>query len=147
MRETAEIRTRVLDFLAVTAGTASVDAGDDALMARVGYILCKRWLELYAPGLRYIDGLKGDRDTVASDVFRSAFTDEENAYLERFSRFVELRVEMTPEDLLVRRELNLDRWAGIARDARNTLELIDPGREIGRPRIGDILRLAEGGGR
>lgn len=83
--------------------------------------------EIWAPGLRYMDGFKGDRDPALERAFREVFSGEEYLWLERFNRFLELRVDRLSER--ERREERFpagDTWRAIVRDAHNLLELLDP---------------------
>ena len=110
--------------------------------AAAGFQLCRFWFEsVYEPGLWTVDGLRGDRDKERIEAFWRAFDEEERSYLERFNRFVELRLEMTPEELGKKGEVDPDRWAGIVRDARNTLELIEPNFSATRKTIETVLKL------
>ena len=85
------------------------------------------WFDaIYNPGHRYMDGYKGDRDEEAALEFESAFTEDEFEYLERFNRFLELRIDrLSTKDRENGRFPNSDTWRGIMRDADNLLELIE----------------------
>ena len=83
--------------------------------------------DVFVAGTRYLEGLKGDYDESAATEFRAAFTDEEWKYLERFHRFLELRIDMMPA--AARRERRLPDspvWQSIVRDAGYLLELLEP---------------------
>ncbi len=137
-----QVRERVLLTLAVMSQPELVAASTDLSPGRVGYQLSRLWFErVYAPGLWTVDGLKGDRSVESVEAFESAFDTEELGYLERFNRFIELRLEMTPGELRTAGEIDPDRWAGVVRDARNTIDLIEPGFRVERRRIADLLRL------
>jgi hypothetical protein len=92
------------------------------------YELSRIWFDdVFVPGIRYLEGIKGDRDENASTEFKSYFTEEEWKYIERFHRFLELRIDMIPESYRRKRQLpgnNL--WESIVRDAAYLLELLEP---------------------
>ncbi len=139
-----QVRERVLVTLAVMSQPELMAVSADLPPGRVGYELSRLWFEqVYAPGLWTVDGLRGDRDAKAEEAFEAAFDEEELGYLERFNRFIELRLEMTPAELRAAGEIDSDRWAGVVRDARNTLDLIEPGFRADRRRISDVLRLED----
>lgn len=94
---------------------------------RLAYEWCRLWFdEIYVPSLRYLEGLKGDRSEEAAAQFRACFTDEEQEALERFHRFLELRVERLSDEAH-RRELfpQTDAWDSIVRHAGYVLEDLD----------------------
>ena len=95
---------------------------------QLAFELLRIWFDdVYLPSARYVDGLKGDYSATAADVFRSAFSDEECADLERFHRFVELRLEMVPEGDRGRRRVPIDdRWRALVRDAGYLLDDLTP---------------------
>ncbi len=138
------VRSRVSTFLWLFANLEIDDFGRlGQSRERIAYELCRLWFaEIYPPGLRYIDGLKGDRDAEAVALFADAFEAEELDYFERFNRFIELRLDMMPRSTLTRKEVDPERWRAIARDARNTLDLVEPAFVFERSRIGAVLRLA-----
>lgn len=115
-------------------------AGDPA--ERTAFDLIRFWFdEVWAPGLRYMDGFKGDRDAAAEAAFREAFPDDEYLWLERFNRFLELRVDrLSEKQRRSERFPTGDTWTAIVRDARNLLELLDPS---GRERLSDKKLLEE----
>ena len=97
--EKAEIRTRVLDTLVLFRHADKLSTvRPDMSGEQIAFELCRLWFDqVYAPSLRYMDGLKGDGDPRASESFTDAFSDEEFSWLERFHRFLELRVDrLTP---------------------------------------------------
>lgn len=98
--------------------------GDD----RVLFEFCRIWFDdIYEPGDRYMDGIKGDRDGTRIDRFEAAFSDDELASLRRFHAFLELRMEMVPQRLRAERRLpESDLWNNIVRDATYLLEEIEP---------------------
>lgn len=91
---------------------------------RLAYEWCRLWFdEIYVPSLRYLDGLKGDRSEEAAARFRACFSDEEQEALERFHRFLELRVDMLPEEAHRRESFpQNDAWDSIVRHAGYVLE-------------------------
>ena len=139
------IRRRVLAGLGliVLEGSSSADSagisepdgldrtattGSGVSRERSAFDLIRFWFdEIWAPGLRYMDGFKGDRDAALETTFREAFSEEEYLWLERFNRFLELRVDrLAEEDREDGRFPSGDTWSAIVRDARNLLELLDP---------------------
>lgn len=157
-RSDDRIRRRVLAGLGliVLEGGSRGAAGDEGDMEagagvageRAAFDLVRFWFdEVWAPGLRYMDGYKGDRDPALEAAFREAFADEEYLWLERFNRFLELRVDRLSDD--ERREERFpagDTWHAIVRDARNLLELLDPS---GQERLAEkkLLEVYRGGQR
>ncbi len=139
-----QIRRRVLVALAVIGRPELLGGASGLTKEQIGFELCRLWFEVvYTPALWTVDGLKGDRHSAGVDRFWEAFEDDERNYLERFNRFIELRLEMTPEELRLQRAIDPDRWDGVTRDARNTLELIEPGFDARNARIGQILELPD----
>lgn len=94
---------------------------------RFAYEWCRLWFdEIYVPSLRYLEGLKGDRSEEAAAQFRACFTDEEQEALERFHRFLELRVERLSDEAHRRESFpQTDAWASIVRHAGYVLEDLD----------------------
>src|SRR5690606_29645357 len=88
-----EIRRRVTAFLALLSSAPAHERLTTKMEPeQLAFELLRIWFDdVYLPSARYVDGLKGDYSATAADVFRSAFSDEECADLERFHRFVELR--------------------------------------------------------
>lgn len=108
----------------------------------LAFELCRVWIEeVFDPSMSYLDGWKGDRDPEAERRFWAAFTEAEREALERFHRFVELRIEMLPEEARTRGAFpEGDRWDNLVRDASNTLEeLEDDGEEV-RERVERVVR-------
>jgi len=95
---------------------------------RVAFDLIRFWFDqVWAPGVRYMDGFKGDRDPALEEAFRDAFSEEEYLWLERFNRFLELRVDrLSDRERTEERFPAGDTWLAIVRDARNLIELLDP---------------------
>lgn len=118
-------RQRVLDALSLLAA-APVFASlrPDLRPERFAYMMCQVWFdEVYEPGTRYMSGLKGDRDAVVAEQFLAEFDDDEERWLERFNRFLELRI-----DRLADHEAEIieqgERWDSIVRDAGYLVELL-----------------------
>lgn len=120
-----ETRARVIVFLALLTSEALWTAGCQLLQpGRLAFELCRLWLdEIYTPGIRYLDGLKGDRCEEAAARFQACFTPEERAALERFHCFLELRMDMLPETDRQRAFFpQNDSWENLVRDAAYLLE-------------------------
>lgn len=94
---------------------------------QLAYEWCRVWFdEIYVPSLRYLNGLKGDRSEEAAARFRACFTEEEQEALERFHRFLELRVEMLSDEDHERESFpQNDAWNSIVRHAGYVLEDIE----------------------
>lgn len=94
---------------------------------RLAYEWCRLWFdEVYVPSRRYLRGLKGDRSEEAAAEFRAEFTDEEQEALERFHRFLELRVEMLSDENHRNESFpQSDAWDSIVRHAGYVLEDLD----------------------
>ncbi|HEY5564714.1 MAG TPA: hypothetical protein VIL33_03925 [Rhodothermia bacterium] len=122
-------RQRVLLFLKLLSSTEAIErfvgsAEPDEIADR----LCSLWIdELFVPGLRYRDGLEGDRRASSVRDFEAQFSTSEIALLEQFHRFLELRLEMLPkrrsEETTFPRG---DFWQSIIAHAGRVLEEIDP---------------------
>lgn len=98
---------------------------------RLAYEWCRLWFdEIYVPSRRYLDGLKGDWSEEATDEFRACFSEAELDALERFHRFLELRVDMLSDEAHQRESFpQNDAWDSIVRHAGyvlEDLEAIDP---------------------
>ena len=117
-------RRRVVLFLALLTS----DAWRAAAPERTAFALCRLWFdEVYTPGLRYLDGLKGDRSEAAVRHFEAAFTEAEREALARFHRFLELRVDMLPERDRHRGVFpENDAWRSLLRDAAYLLDVLTP---------------------
>lgn len=91
---------------------------------KLAYAWCRLWFdEIYIPSTRYLDGIKGDQSEEAVRRFRSCFTAEERAALERFHRFLELRIDMLPD--AARRHAvfpQRDAWDHVIRHAAYVLD-------------------------
>lgn len=122
-------RDRVLIFLGFFTSKESQQAHLPTVPeGQLAFELCSLWFEeVFVAGMRYLDGVKGDYDKQAAADFRASFTDEEWKYLERFHRFLELRVDMMPESAKRQRVLPANNlWESIVRDARYLYELLEP---------------------
>ena len=122
-------RDRVLIFLSFfTSGESQRAHLPEIPKEHLAFELCSLWFEkVFVAGMRYLDAVKGDYDEEASASFRADFTDEEWKYLERFHRFLELRVDMMPEHAKKNRTLpDNNLWQSIVRDARYLFELLEP---------------------
>ncbi|RMI09756.1 MAG: hypothetical protein D6681_06765 [Calditrichaeota bacterium] len=95
---------------------------------RTAYELLRLWFDdIYAPGTRYMETLKGDFSEAAVARFEEAFDVEELVSLERFHHFLELRLEMLPEQERRKRVFPLtDSWRHIQKDARYLLQELEP---------------------
>jgi len=116
---------------------------------RLAYDLLEFWLDhVYSPGMRYMDGLKGDRNEAKASVFRESFSEEECDWLERFNRFLELRIDrLQPEDVTSKSFPIKDTWNGIVRDAGNLIALMEPGMYDGKKRLERVRNEINSGGR
>ncbi len=149
--ENTDHRQRVLLFLKLFSSTAAIErligSSDPSATADQ---LCSLWInEIYIPGLRYRDGLKGDRRKEEVERFESQFSRIELALLEQFHRFLELRLEMLPKRLAEERTFPQGAfWQNIIAHARRILEEIDPeGLELDElvARGSALLNRARGG--
>lgn len=122
-------RERVLVFLGFFTSQESQRAFAPEIPAEnLAYELCNIWFDrVFVAGTRYLDGIRGDRDEEEAAAFRAAFNDEEWKYLERFHRFLELRIDMMPSTLKAGRAIpNNNLWESIQRDAQYLFELLEP---------------------
>ncbi len=127
-KKTSIPRQRVLNALALFHRYDQICVCRPELPSkRVAFELCRLWLDhVFTPGLRYMDGFKGDRDAEAAQDFIDAFSDEEYSWLERFNRFLELRLDrLRPDERESGEFPDNDTWKGIVRDAGNLLDLIE----------------------
>jgi len=141
--ERSEIRSRVLDALVLFRHADRLAAVRPAMTGeQIAFELCRLWFDrIYTPGIRYMDGLKGDSDPEARARFEEAFSDEEFAWLERFNRFLELRVDRLT---LAQKSKEIfpdnDTWRGIMRDAGNLLDLMDVDPDRKRRRFERVMK-------
>lgn len=108
---------------------------------QLAFELCRIWFdEVYVLGRRYLDAWKGDYSEEAASHFRSAFSADEIKALERFNRFLELRVEMLSRDARSNgRFPDNDAWKGIARDAFYVLDDLEPDAAYRRARLAEAV--------
>lgn len=119
------VRDRVTLFLAFLASEECWQACQSVFSSdKLAYEWCRLWFDkIYVPSLRYLDGIKGDRSAEAVTRFRAAFTDDELAALERFHRFLELRLDMLPDAARQRAAFpQNDAWDHVVRHAGYVLE-------------------------
>lgn len=124
-------RRRVLAFITLFASTDAIERViGSSVPEEVADRLCRLWIdEIYIPGIRYRDGLKGDRALDEVNRFLSSFSDRERYLLEQFHRFLELRLQMLPKRLPTERAFPRGAfWQSIIQHARRVLEEIDPER-------------------
>lgn len=137
------IRDRVIDFLLFLASEKHWRASRRLIAPELlAFELSRLWFdEIYAPGGRYLESLKGDFSQEKAQEFRSYFSDEEMESLERFHRFFELRIDMLPETA---RQKGIfpesDAWRNIMRHAAYLAEELEPDAEKRRSRLQKYLR-------
>lgn len=137
-------RERVTLFLAILASDKGRDACHDVLAPdHFAFVWCRLWFnEIYVPSSRYLDGLKGDPSEHALAEFRTSFTDEEMEALERFHRFLELRVDMLPGDLTQTESFpQNDAWDHVVRHAGYALEELETDPEALKKKVGWVAHL------
>ena len=123
------IRERVLVFLSFFTSPESQRAFAPTIPAgNLAYELCDIWFDrVFVSSTRYLEGLRGDWDEVAATEFKDAFDDEEWKFLERFHRFLELRIDMIPASQKAGRTMPVNNlWDSILRDAKYLFELLEP---------------------
>jgi hypothetical protein len=114
-----------LDALSLIASVPQLaSVRPDLSPERYAFLVCQMWFdEVYTPGTRYMKGIKGDRDSEASEAFLEHFDEDEVRWLERFNRFLELRI-----DRLADMDAGViqpgERWDSIVRDAGYLVELL-----------------------
>ena len=108
----------------------------------IAFSLCRLWFDhVFTPSRRYIDGWKGDLDPEATAEFIAAFTEEEYGWLERFHRFLELRIDRLSEKQKKEDVFPInDTWKGITRDAGNLLDLLDQDGSRKTDRLETVMR-------
>lgn len=136
-------RERVVLFLAFLTSEECREACQAVFRPdELAYAWCRLWFDaIYVPGTRYLDGIKGDRSAEAVTRFRTAFTDDELAAMERFHRFLELRIEMLPEP--ARRRASIpqnDAWDHVVQHAGYLLEELEPHPDSLRDELTPIVR-------
>lgn len=118
-------RDRVTVILAFLSSDACREACHEVVSPdRLAYEWCRLWFdEIYVPSLRYLDGLKGDRSEQAVEQFEACFASEEVEALERFHRFLELRVDRLSDEAHERERFpQTDAWDSVVRHAGYVLE-------------------------
>lgn len=136
------VRERVLDALSLIAASDRIAAvRPDLPPGRIPYLLCQMWFDaVYVPGTRYMDGLKGDRIESEARRFLGGFDEDEERWLERFNRFLELRVDrLTPSNRADRIFPDGERWGNVVRDAGHLIDLLGGHSRDGR-RLEDVAR-------
>lgn len=144
-----DTRDRVIDFLLFLASEECLNASQQGLVPweKLAYELARIWFnEIYSPGIRYIDALKGDFSPQEAQDFQENFSEEELESLERFHRFFELRVDILPESAR-RAEIfpENDAWRNIMRHARYLAEELEPDAEKRRSRLAKYIRKSLNG--
>jgi hypothetical protein len=127
--ESVDHRQRVLLFLHLFSSTAAVERLIKSSPPEdIADRLCSFWIDdIYVPGIRYRDGLKGDRTADDVNAFDRSFSKHERELLEQFHRFLELRLEMLPKRLPEEQVFPHGAfWQNIMAHARRILEEIDP---------------------
>jgi len=122
-------RDRVLVFLSFfTSAESQRMYAPEIPQEQLAYELCHIWFDrVFVPGIRYLDGIRGDWNEAEAAAFKDAFTAEEWKYLERFHRFLELRMDMMPAARKAERKIPSNNlWESILRDAKYLLELLEP---------------------
>ena len=122
---TSSLRERTALALALLTSEACREAFHSHLSpGKFAYAWCQLWFdEIYTPSTRYLDGIKGDRREEPVARYEAAFTDDERAALERFHRFLELRVDrLSDEDRQRAAFPQTDAWAAVVRHAAYLLE-------------------------
>lgn len=135
-------RERVATYLTLLASDAAREMlGRYIDRDRLAFELCRIWFDdIYVPSRRYFDTLKGDFSEEAVERFNAAFRDDERAGLERFSRFLELRMEMLSSAARsLRRMPNNDAWQGLVRHAVYMLDDLEPDAEYRKARLADAV--------
>lgn len=137
-------RDRVTLFLALLASDEGRTACHEVLAPdRFAFVWCRLWFnEIYVPSTRYLDGLKGDPSEESVTEFRASFTDQEMEALERFHRFLELRVDMLPGNLARDESFpQNDAWDHVVRHAGYALEELETDPESLKEKVGWVAHL------
>ncbi len=122
-------RERVLVFLSFFTSPESQRAFAPTMPEEnLAYELCDIWFDkVFVAGMRYLDGIRGDWNEAEASAFRESFTDEEWKYLERFHRFLELRIDMMSSVHKAQRTIpHNNLWESVVRDAHYLYELLEP---------------------
>jgi hypothetical protein len=138
-----DTRDRVIDFFLFLSSEECLNVYREAASwEKLAYELARIWFnEIYSPGIRYIDSLKGDFSPQKAQDFQEYFTEEEMESLERFHRFFELRMDMLPESAR-RAEIfpENDAWQNVMRHACYLAEELEPDAEKRRSRLEKYIR-------
>jgi hypothetical protein len=129
------IRDRTILFLLFLTSEPCIKSAQRFISGdRLAFELCRMWFDdIYWPGPRYLEGLKGDLTADRITEFSGHFSEDELESLQRFHAFFELRIDMLSKDSLKHRRFpESDMWANIVRDATYLVELLEPNAE--RPR-------------
>ena len=124
-----DYRERVVVFLAfLTSERCQQACRRHAMPEELAAALSRLWFdEIYVPGERYLDGLKGDRSDEDFDRFRACFSDDERAALERFHGFFELRLDFVSNSARGRAFFpDNDSWRSLLHHAAYLLDDLDP---------------------
>lgn len=135
-------RERVVTYLSLlSSDTAREALRHHIAPERIAFELCRVWFdEIFVAGRRYFDGLKGDYSQEAADRFCNAFTAQELAAIQRFSQFLELRLDMLPDHAVAARRIpDSDAWRNLVRDAGYLLDDLDPQARVRRKRLMEWL--------
>jgi len=103
------IRERVLDACTLIHFSDRLFAANpETPRERIAFELLRVWMDrVYTPSTRYMEGYKGDHDQDLVQRFIDAFDDDEYSYIERFHRFVEIRLDRLGES---ERKKEICRW-------------------------------------
>jgi len=141
--EESTIRSRLLDTLVLIHRSEQlVSIRPDIPPENIAFELCRLWFDhIFTPSQRYIDGWKGDADPDAEAEFIASFSEDEYEWLERFHRFMELRIDRLSEKQKGEGVFPInDTWKGISRDAGNLLDLLDPGGRRKTSQLENVMR-------
>ncbi len=137
------IRDRVIFFFLLLASEKTREQLYAVLSPEeLAYELCRLWFEeIYLPSRRYIRGWKGDFSPDSAERFYQAFSDEENEILDRFHCFLELRMDMIPDEHLAQKRIpQNDLWHNIVRHADHVLKALLPHPEAYKERLAEQMR-------
>ena len=124
-----DFRDRVVVFLAfMTSQRCRAACRRHAMSEKMAAALARLWFdEIYVPGERYLDGLKGDRSEEDIERFQACFTYDELAALERFHGFFELRLDFVSNSARGRAFFpDNDSWRSLIQHAAYLLDELDP---------------------
>ena len=146
-----DFRDRVVVFLAFLSSErcrAACRRRADA--EELAAALARLWFdEIYVPGQRYLDGFKGDRSDDDVERFLACFSDDEQAALERFHGFFELRLDFVSNSARGRAFFpDNDSWRSLVQHAAYLLNDLDPDPDRLRNVLAGLVEetLDEGGG-